>query len=63
MSRPLNQIHSFRIVLGVVIAVGLGAARSEKIWAEALTDLHSSQIALSLPHQGHEPFDPRRVPQ
>ena len=63
MSRPLNQIRSLRIALGVIIALGLGAARSEKIWAEALNDLHGGETAVSQLHQGHEPFDPRRVPQ
>ena len=63
MSRPLHQIRSLRIALGVIIAVGLGAARSEKIWAEALCDLQTGDAAISQPHEGHEPFDPRRVPQ
>ncbi|MGH6855049.1 MAG: hypothetical protein ACREDX_01925 [Aestuariivirga sp.] len=63
MSRPLNQIRSLRIALGVIIALGLGAARSEKIWAEALNDLHGGETAVSQLQQGHAPFDPRRVPQ
>ena len=62
MSRPLNQIRSLRMILGVTIALGLGAARSEKIWAEALNDLSTGEAAVSLPRQGQEPFDPRRVP-
>jgi hypothetical protein len=63
MSRPLNQIRSLRIALGVIIALGLGAARSEKIWAESLNGLHGGETTISQLHQGHEPFDPRRVPQ
>ena len=63
MSRPLNQIRSLRLALGVTIAVALGAARTEKIWAEALGDLHTGGAAISQPREGHEPFDPRRVPQ
>ena len=63
MSRPLNQIRSLHTALGVIIALGLGAARSEKIWAEALNDLHGGETAISQLRQGHEPFDPRRVPQ
>jgi len=49
MSRPLNQIRSLRISLGLIVALGLGAARSEKVWAEVLNDLGGG--------------DPRRVPQ
>ncbi len=63
MSRPLNQIRSLRIALGVIIAFGLGAARSEKVWAEILGDLQGGQTAISQLQQGHAPFDPRRVPQ
>ena len=63
MPRHLNQIPSLRIGLGLVIALGLGLARSEKIWAEALNDFPAGDTAISLPQPGHEPFDPRRVPQ
>ena len=63
MSRPIYQIRSLRIALGVIIALGLGAARSQKIWAEALNGLPGSESAVSQLQQGHEPFDPRRVPQ
>lgn len=63
MSRPLSQIRSLRLALGVLIALGLAASRSEKVWAEALNDLHSGAPVLCLPHEGHAPFDPRRVPQ
>lgn len=63
MSRPLNQIRSLRISLGLIVALGLGAARSEKVWAEVLDDLGGGEAAVSQLQQGHEPFDPRRVPQ
>lgn len=59
----LHQIRSLRIALGVTIALGLGAARSEKIWAEVLGDLRGGEAAVSHLQQGHAPFDPRRVPQ
>jgi len=59
----LNQIRSLRITLGIVVALGLGAARSEKVWAEILGDLHGGDTAISQLQRGHAPFDPRRVPQ
>jgi hypothetical protein len=62
MSRPLNQIRSLRMALGLMVAIGLGAARSEKIWAESLNGMPAGEAAMTLPRQGHEPFDPRRVP-
>ncbi len=63
MSRQLHQIHFLRIALGIIIALGLGAARSEKIWAEVLGNLHGGETVISQLQQGHAPFDPRRVPQ
>ncbi len=63
MTRRLNQIRSLRIVLGVSVAIGLAAARSEKIWAESLNGLHIGDLAITTPSQGQEPFDPARVPQ
>jgi hypothetical protein len=44
------------------VAIGLAAARSEKIWAESLNDLHFGDLAITTPSQGQEPFDPARVP-
>lgn len=50
--------------LSLVLAVSTGLARTEKIWAQNLNDLHSVSPGLHMPSpQGHEPFDPRRVPQ
>jgi len=63
MPRPLHQIRSLRIALGVIIALGLGAARSEQVWAESLNGLPGGDTAISQLQQSHEPFDPRRVPQ
>ena len=63
MARPLNQVPSLRIPLSVVIALGLGVARSEKIWAETLAGLNIGEAAIMQLHQGQAPFDPRRVPQ
>ena len=63
MTRPNNNNRSLRIGLGLVIAIGLGGARTEKIWAEAFNGLDLTPTPVSLIHAGHEPFDPRRVPQ
>lgn len=62
MTRPNNNNRSLRTTLGLVIALGLGAARTEKIWAEAFNGLDLRPTHVSLIHKNHEPFDPRRVP-
>ncbi len=62
MNRPNNNNRSTRIILGLIIAIGLGGARTEKIWAEALSGLDLRPTHVSLVQLGHEPFDPRRVP-
>jgi hypothetical protein len=62
MVRRLTRIRSLRAILGVAVAVTLGAARSEKVWAEALPGV-SGEPAICQPQHGHAPFDPRRVPQ
>jgi hypothetical protein len=59
----LNQSPKIVAILGLVIAVSLGVARSEKVWAEALGHTNSSPLGYGNGEQGHEPFDPRRVPQ
>jgi hypothetical protein len=60
MPRHLNQIAALRIALGLVVAAGLLASRSEKLFVELLGS--PPQVAVTgLP--AHEPFDPRRVPQ
>ena len=63
MTRKLNQIRSLRVALGLAVAIGLAAARSEKIWAESLNDLHLGELAITTQSHGQEPFDPARVPQ
>ena len=63
MTRPNNNTRSLRTILGLVIAVTLGAARTEKIWAEAFNGLDLAPTHVSLLQMAHEPFDPRRVPQ
>ncbi len=63
MTRPNNINRSLRIALGLVVAVGLAGARTEKIWAEAFNGLDMRPTQVSLVNIGHEPFDPRRVPQ
>jgi hypothetical protein len=63
MTRKLNQIRFLRMAFGLTLAIGVGAARSEKIWAESLNGLPAGETSIGLPHQDYEPFDPRRVPQ
>lgn len=63
MNRPNNQNRNLRAILGLLIIVGLGAARTEKIWAEAFNGLDLAPLHVSLPKMNHEAFDPRRVPQ
>ena len=63
MTRPNNKNRSLHAALGLVLAIGLGGARTEKIWAEAFNGLDLRPTQVTLVHPGHEPFDPRRVPQ
>jgi hypothetical protein len=63
MTRPNNNTRSLRIALGLLVAIGLAGARTEKIWAEAFNGLDLSPAHVSLLKMAHEPFDPRRVPQ
>jgi hypothetical protein len=58
----LNQSPKIVAVLGFVLAVSLGVARSEKVWADVLGHAATSPISCENGEQGHEPFDPRRVP-
>jgi hypothetical protein len=63
MRRHLDTT-AFRIALSLILAIGIGLARTEKIWAQNLSGLHTGAASLEMPRkQGHEPFDPRRVPQ
>jgi len=60
----LTQINSLRIALSLSLAIGIGLARTEKIWAQNLDGLDTAPVSISMPTpEGHEPFDPRRVPQ
>ena len=60
----LTQFNSLRITLSLLLATGIGLARTEKIWAQNLDGLDTAPTSVSMPApEGHEPFDPRRVPQ
>ncbi|MFT3986465.1 hypothetical protein [Aestuariivirga sp.] len=59
----MNGRFSIDAAAGLVLAVSVGVARSEKVWAESAVRLPVSGDAITVPHQGYEPFDPRRVPQ
>lgn len=51
-------------ILSLTLAVSTGMARTEKVWAQNLNDLHHAPLSVQMPgEEGHEPFDPRRVPQ
>jgi hypothetical protein len=63
MSRPINKNNYLRVILGLTIVVGLGAARTEKIWAEAFNGFDLTPVHVSVLKMDHEAFDPRRVPQ
>ena len=62
MSRPNNKNRFLPPILALVIILGLGLARTEKIWAEAFNGLDLHPTHISLIHDHPEPFDPRRVP-
>ena len=53
--------RSFRIVLGLTVALGIAATRSEKLFVETLAGLPAAPVFV-MPESGI-PFDPRRVPQ
>ena len=63
MERLHDNSHCLRAALGLVIAIGLGASRTEKLWAEEFAGWNFTPIHCSLPQDGGMPFDPRRVPQ
>ena len=63
MTRPNNKkIRSLPPIAAMVIAVGLGLVRTEKIWAEAFNGVDWQPTHVSMVHDHPEPFDPRRVP-
>jgi hypothetical protein len=63
MTRPNKKNRSLPPILVLAIALGLGLARTEKIWAETFNGLDLQPTQVSLIHDHPEPFDPRRVPQ
>jgi hypothetical protein len=63
MRRPDKSRRFLLAAMSLVIAVGLGAARTEKIWVEVLGGLDLSAPHISMAHENHAPFDPKRVPQ
>ena len=58
--RPSKK--TIQIVLGLVVAFGIGATRTEKVMAQLWGDLGGQRNEFSVPQNGHEPFDPARVP-
>ncbi|MGE0241911.1 MAG: hypothetical protein AB7F09_16370 [Parvibaculaceae bacterium] len=56
-----NTLQAF---FGLVVAVGIAATRTEKLFAEMQASLpHAADIVLSsADHALPEPFDPARVP-
>jgi hypothetical protein len=63
MNRPNTKNRNLRAALGLLIVIGLGGARTEKIWAEAFNGMDLTPTHVSLIQKHHEAFDPRRVPQ
>ena len=63
MRRPTTAT-AFHTVMSLVLAMTVGLARTEKIWAQNLNGLQVAPVSVAMPAgEGHEPFDPRRVPQ
>jgi hypothetical protein len=54
--------RSLRIALGLIVALGIAATRSEKLFVEILAQL-APEVVIVTAHGGGTPFDPRRVPQ
>ena len=56
---------NLQIVLGLVVALGILATRTEKLFAEIEASLPHKTVsmALSTDHALPQPFDPARVPQ
>jgi hypothetical protein len=63
MDRPSNNSRHLRAILGLVIVFGVGASRTEKIWAQSLNGLDLSAPHFSVLETDLEAFDPARVPQ
>ncbi len=63
MSCPFARKH-LQIALGLAVALGIAATRTEKLFAEIDSSL-PKEMGIALSSLGHglpEPFDPARVP-
>jgi hypothetical protein len=54
--------RAFRAGIGLAVAIGLGATRTEKLMAEEFGGWGHSGVHCMLPQKSRQPFDPRRVP-
>ncbi len=59
-----NARNTLQIVIGLAVAIGIAATRTEKLFAEMQSSLpHQKGVALSTAgHALPAPFDPARVP-
>jgi len=60
-----NARNYLQIALGLAVAFGIAATRTEKLFAEMQANL-PHELGMALSSAGHnlpEPFDPARVPQ
>lgn len=63
MSR-IVQNKTIVAALSLALALTTGLARTEKVWAQNQNDLGALPLEVHMPKgEGHEPFDPKRVPQ
>ncbi|MFZ5676960.1 MAG: hypothetical protein ACOZAM_28700 [Pseudomonadota bacterium] len=64
MSRLFTR-KNLQVALGLVVAIGIAATRTEKLFVEMQASLpHETDRMISgLGHNLPEPFDPARVPQ
>jgi len=56
---------NLQVTLGLLVAIGIAATRTEKLFAEMQASLphETERMISSLGHNLPEPFDPARVPQ
>lgn len=64
MSRLFAR-QNLQIALGLLLAVGVAATRTEKLFAEMQASLphETGWVISAIGHNLPEPFDPARVPQ
>lgn len=64
MSRLFAR-KNLQVFLGLIVAIGIAATRTEKLFVEMQASLpHGTESMISsLGHNLPEPFDPARVPQ